>query len=163
MADIPKIAIENVAKAFGPNQVLDGANLSIEPGESVAIIGQSGSGKSVMLKCILGLVRADSGSIRVDGEEVIGLKGRELERMRAKFGMLFQGSALFDSLPIWRNVTFALTQGRLAEPAKMRRIAQENLERVCRSGWRWPARSRRAPKSSSSTNRPPASIRSGRT
>ena len=68
MADIPKIAIENVAKAFGPNQVLDGANLSIEPGESVAIIGQSGSGKSVMLKCILGLVRADSGSIRVDGE-----------------------------------------------------------------------------------------------
>ena len=130
MADIPKIAIENVAKAFGPNQVLDGANLSIEPGESVAIIGQSGSGKSVMLKCILGLVRADSGSIRVDGEEVIGLKGRELERMRAKFGMLFQGSALFDSLPIWRNVTFALTQGRLAEPAKMRRIAQENLERV---------------------------------
>lgn len=130
MADSHKIVIDDVAKAFGPNKVLDGVNLSIEPGESVAIIGQSGSGKSVMLKCILGLVRPDNGSIRVDGEEMIGLKGRELERMRAKFGMLFQGSALFDSLPIWRNVTFALTQGRLAEPIRMRRIAEENLERV---------------------------------
>ena len=115
--EAPKIAIDGVAKAFGSNQVLDGVNLTIEPGESVAIIGQSGSGKSVMLKCILGLIRPDRGSIRVDGEEMVGLQGRELERVRAKFGMLFQGGALFDSLPVWRNVTFALTQGRMREPA----------------------------------------------
>lgn len=128
--EAPKIALDGIAKAFGPNQVLDGVNLTIEPGESVAIIGQSGSGKSVMLKSILGLIRPDRGSIRVDGEEIIGLRGRDLERMRAKFGMLFQGGALFDSLPVWRNVTFALTQGRLREPARMKKIAQENLERV---------------------------------
>ena len=128
--EAPKIAIDGVAKAFGSNQVLDGVNLTIEPGESVAIIGQSGSGKSVMLKCILGLIRPDRGSIRVDGEEMVGLQGRELERVRAKFGMLFQGGALFDSLPVWRNVTFALTQGRMREPARMKKIAEENLERV---------------------------------
>jgi len=117
-------------KAFGDNQVLDGVTLTVEPGESVAIIGQSGSGKSVMLKCILGLVQPDGGSIKIDGEEVIGLRGRELDRMRAKFGMLFQGSALFDSLPVWRNVTFALTQGRIVSARRMRKIAEENLERV---------------------------------
>lgn len=125
-----KIVLENVAKAFGDNQVLDGVTLTVEPGESVAIIGQSGSGKSVTLKCILGLVHPDAGSIRVDGVEVVGMRGRELDRMRTKFGMLFQGSALFDSLPVWRNVTFALTQGRVISPRKMRKIAEENLERV---------------------------------
>ena len=128
--EAPKITLDDVGKAFGANQVLDGFCLTIEPGESVAIIGQSGSGKSVMLKCILGLVRPDRGSIRIDGEEMLGLQGRELERIRAKFGMLFQGGALFDSLPVWRNVTFALTQGRLREPARMKKIAEENLERV---------------------------------
>jgi phospholipid/cholesterol/gamma-HCH transport system ATP-binding protein len=125
-----KIVLDNVSKAFGDNQVLDGVTLTVEPGESVAIIGQSGSGKSVTLKCILGLVQPDSGSIKIDGEEVIGLRGRELDRMRAKFGMLFQGSALFDSLPVWRNVTFALTQGRIVSARRMRKIAEENLERV---------------------------------
>lgn len=125
-----KIELEDVAKAFGPNQVLDGVNLAIEPGESVAIIGQSGSGKSVTLKCILGLMRPDRGSIRIDGEEVVGASQRDIERMRAKFGMLFQGGALFDSLPVWRNVTFGLNQGHNREPRKMRRIAEENLERV---------------------------------
>jgi phospholipid/cholesterol/gamma-HCH transport system ATP-binding protein len=130
MAGMPKIVLDEVAKSFGPNMVLDGVNLTIDHGESVAIIGQSGSGKSVMLKCILGLVRPDRGSILVDGEEIVNLRGRELERVRAKFGMLFQGSALFDSLPVWRNITFGLTQGHMRETAKMRRIAQENLERV---------------------------------
>jgi phospholipid/cholesterol/gamma-HCH transport system ATP-binding protein len=130
MAGTPKIALENLSKAFGDNVVLDGVNLAIEPGESVAIIGQSGSGKSVMLKCILGLMRPDRGSIRIDGEEVIGASARDMARMRAKFGMLFQGSALFDSLPIWRNVTFGLTQGRNRDAAHMRKIAEENLERV---------------------------------
>jgi len=126
----PKIEMTDVAKSFGGTAVLDGVNLSVEPGESLAIIGQSGSGKSVTLKCILGLVRPDRGSITVDGEEAVGLKGRAQEAMRAKFGMLFQGSALFDSMPIWRNVTFGLTQGRHVDAARMRAVAQENLERV---------------------------------
>jgi phospholipid/cholesterol/gamma-HCH transport system ATP-binding protein len=126
----PKIAMEGVAKAFGSMQVLDGVNLTIEPGESVAIIGQSGSGKSVTLKCILGLLSPDRGSIKVDGVEIVGLRGKPLDRMRAKFGMLFQGSALFDSLPVWRNVTFGLTQGRQIGGARLRAIAEENLERV---------------------------------
>jgi phospholipid/cholesterol/gamma-HCH transport system ATP-binding protein len=130
MSGEPKIVLEEVSKAFGSNQVLDGVNLTIEPGESVTIIGQSGSGKSVMLKCILGLIPIDGGSIRVDGVEMRGLRGAALDRMRAKFGMLFQGSALFDSLPVWRNVTFGLTQGRTIEPGRMRKIAEENLERV---------------------------------
>jgi phospholipid/cholesterol/gamma-HCH transport system ATP-binding protein len=125
-----KIELEDVRKAFGTNMVLDGINLTIEAGESVAIIGQSGSGKSVTLKCILGLIRPDGGSIKVDGEEIVGLKGNDLDRVRRKFGMLFQGSALFDSLPVWRNVTFALTQGRLTDARRMRAIAEENLERV---------------------------------
>jgi len=125
-----KIVLENVEKAFGPNKVLDGVTLTVEPGESVVIIGQSGSGKSVMLKCILGLIRPDGGSIRVDGTEISGIRGRDLDRMRSKFGMLFQGSALFDSLPVWRNVTFALTQGRVGSARRMRQIAEENLERV---------------------------------
>ncbi len=125
-----KIRLRDVAKAFGTKRVLEGVNLSIEPGESVAVIGGSGTGKSVMLKCILGLLDPDRGSISVDGEEVLALKGRERERLQAKFGMLFQGGALFDSLPVWRNVTFGLTQGRLREPARMRRLAEENLEKV---------------------------------
>ena len=125
-----KIVLDGVAKTFGSNHVLDGVNLEIERGESMAIIGQSGSGKSVTLKCILGLVKPDRGSIKIDGQDVVGLGGRDLEKMRAKFGMLFQGSALFDSLPIWRNVTFALTQGKARDAANMRRIATENLERV---------------------------------
>ena len=129
MADA-KIVLTGVAKAFGPNVVLDGLDLAIEAGESLAIIGQSGSGKSVTLKCILGLVRPDRGSIKVDGEEVVGLGGAAQERMRARFGMLFQGSALFDSLPVWRNVTFGLTRGQMVEAGRMRRIAEENLERV---------------------------------
>jgi phospholipid/cholesterol/gamma-HCH transport system ATP-binding protein len=130
MATQHKIVLEDVAKAFGSNAVLDGVNLEIERGESMAIIGQSGSGKSVMLKCILGLIRPGRGAIKVDGEDITDLSAREFERVRAKFGMLFQGSALFDSLPIWRNVTFALTQGRSRDQAKMRKIAEENLERV---------------------------------
>ena len=126
----PKIRLSEVAKRFGEKLVLDGVNLAIMPGESVAIIGGSGTGKSVTLKCILGLLQADSGSITIDGQEVVGASDREIAALRAKFGMLFQGSALFDSLPIWRNVTFGLTQGRMREPARMRRVAEENLERV---------------------------------
>lgn len=126
----PKIRLTDVAKRFGEKVVLDGVNLAIEPGESVAIIGGSGTGKSVTLKCILGLLTPDRGSITVDGQEIVGARPRDIAKVRAKFGMLFQGGALFDSLPVWRNVTFGLTQGRRREPARMRAVAQENLERV---------------------------------
>ncbi len=127
---VPKIELTDVAKRFGRNVVLDGLNLKIEPGESVAIIGGSGTGKSVTLKCILGLLKPERGSIKVDGEELLGAPSRGLRRIATKFGMLFQGSALFDSMSVWRNVTFALTQGRATDVARMRDIALENLERV---------------------------------
>ena len=130
MSDQPKIVLKDLAKSFGDTIVLDGLNLSVECGESVAVIGQSGTGKSVMMKCILGLLQPDSGSVLVDGREVVGASEREVEKIRAKFGMLFQGGALFDSLPVWRNVTFGLTRGRLHDAVKMRKIAEENLERV---------------------------------
>lgn len=126
----PKIKLTEVAKRFDEKVVLDGVNLSVEPGESVAIIGGSGTGKSVTLKCILGLLKPDRGSVQVDGQEIVGASTREIEKVRAKFGMLFQGGALFDSLPVWRNVTFGLTQGRMRHAAEMRKIAEENLERV---------------------------------
>ncbi|HEY0271182.1 MAG TPA: ATP-binding cassette domain-containing protein [Sphingomonas sp.] len=125
-----KIKLTDVVKHFGDKRVLDGVNLSIDHAESLAIIGGSGTGKSVTLKCILGLLVPDSGSITVDGTEVVGASAREIAKIRAKFGMLFQGGALFDSMTVWRNVTFGLTQGRMREPARMRRIAEENLERV---------------------------------
>jgi phospholipid/cholesterol/gamma-HCH transport system ATP-binding protein len=125
-----KIKLTEVAKRFDEKVVLDGVNLSVEPGESVAIIGGSGTGKSVTLKCILGLLKPDSGSVQVDGQEIVGARPREIAKVRAKFGMLFQGGALFDSLPVWRNVTFGLTQGRMRHANEMRKIAEENLERV---------------------------------
>lgn len=130
MPGVPKIRLTDVAKAFGSKKVLDGVSLSVEPGESIAIIGGSGTGKSVTLKCILGLLQPDRGTIEVDGEEITHLSGRDRARVQAKFGMLFQGGALFDSLPIWRNVTFGLTQGRATNTSAMRRVAAENLELV---------------------------------
>jgi phospholipid/cholesterol/gamma-HCH transport system ATP-binding protein len=126
----PKIVLADLAKRFGDTVVLDGVNLTVGAGQSVCVIGQSGTGKSVMMKCILGLMQPDRGSILVDGEEMVGASEGNVERIRAKFGMLFQGGALFDSLPVWRNVTFGLTQGRLIDQARMRKAAEENLERV---------------------------------
>lgn len=102
------IELAGVTKAFGAKTVLAGVNLAVQPGESLVIIGGSGTGKSVTLKCILGLLQPDAGSIRVAGQEVTGLKGRALAAHQARFGMLFQGGALFDSLSVWRNVAFAL-------------------------------------------------------
>lgn len=130
MADRPKIELRNVAKSFGFNHVLRDVDLAVETGESLTVIGGSGTGKSVMLKCILGLMQVDAGEILVDGENVCAMKPADRERVREKFGMLFQGGALFDSLPVWRNVTFALTKGRHRNASEMRKIAQENLERV---------------------------------
>jgi phospholipid/cholesterol/gamma-HCH transport system ATP-binding protein len=131
--DTPKIEITDLHKSFGPKRVLRGVNLVVGRGESVVVIGGSGTGKSVLLKCVLGLLRADAGSIKVDGEETIHLWGSERERVRGKFGMLFQGSALFDSLPVWENVAFGLIQGdrmprRQAKEVALRTLAAVGLE-----------------------------------
>jgi phospholipid/cholesterol/gamma-HCH transport system ATP-binding protein len=129
--DVPKIEMWGVAKAFGAKRVLRGVDLSVARGSSMVIIGGSGTGKSVMLKCVLGIVRPDSGTIRVDGEDVAPLRGRQRERMLDKFGMLFQGGALFDSLPVWQNVAFRLLQGHRRRPQReAREIAVEKLRRV---------------------------------
>ena len=108
MSDIPKIKISGVKKGFCDKQVLRGLDLTVGKAESVVIIGGSGTGKSVTLKCILGLLKPDAGMIQVDGEETIKLRGVARDKYLAKFGMLFQGSALFDSLPVWYNVAFKL-------------------------------------------------------
>jgi phospholipid/cholesterol/gamma-HCH transport system ATP-binding protein len=130
MTAVPKIQLTDVHKAFGPKVVLDGIDLSVARGESVVVIGGSGTGKSVMLKSILGLLRPETGSIRIDGEEVVGMKAQDRDRVMKKFGMLFQGGALFDSLKVWENVAFGLIQGQRMERAKARDIAIEKLAQV---------------------------------
>ncbi len=104
----PKIAIRGLRKAFGAKQVLDGIDLDVAAGTSMVVIGGSGSGKSVLLKCILGLIEPDAGSIAIDGRDVLRMPPRDAEQARAQIGMLFQGGALFDSLPVWENVAFGL-------------------------------------------------------
>ncbi|MEO9826771.1 MAG: ATP-binding cassette domain-containing protein [Paracoccaceae bacterium] len=127
------IELANVHKAFGPKKILKGVNLTIPKGESMVIIGGSGTGKSVTLKCVLGLIEADSGMVSVDGQDVTRLKQGSSERddFLAQFGMLFQGGALFDSLHVWENVAFRLLRGSLKRPkAEAREIAIEKLRRV---------------------------------
>ncbi|SDW34842.1 phospholipid/cholesterol/gamma-HCH transport system ATP-binding protein [Ruegeria halocynthiae] len=122
------IRMENVTKAFDDNHVLQGMNLEIPKGTSMVIIGGSGTGKSVALKCILGLIKPDSGMIYVDGKDA--QKG-DRDAFLARFGMLFQGAALFDSLPVWQNVAFRLLRGSLKRQAdEAREIAIEKLRRV---------------------------------
>ncbi|WP_065326011.1 ABC transporter ATP-binding protein [Tritonibacter mobilis] len=122
------IEMRQVAKAFGSNEVLRGVDLEVAKGSSLVIIGGSGTGKSVALKCVLGLIEPDTGEIRVDGKPV-GQGDRDA--FLARFGMLFQGAALFDSLPVWQNVAFRLLRGSLARPRdEAREIAIEKLRRV---------------------------------
>ena len=128
--DAPKIRIAGLEKAFGDARILAGVDLDVAAGESLAVIGQSGTGKSVMIKCVLGLLAPEAGSILIDGEEMVGARTQERARLRRKFGMLFQGGALFDSLPVWRNVTFGLSEGRSGHAAAMKEVAVDNLERV---------------------------------
>jgi len=123
-----KIIVRDVHKRFGRKVVLDGVDLDVAAGESLVVIGGSGTGKSVLIKLILGLLRVDSGSIIVDGVEVTALRGAALAAHQAKFGMLFQGGALFDSLPVWRNVSFALPRSEGA--ARLKAAAIDNLARV---------------------------------
>jgi phospholipid/cholesterol/gamma-HCH transport system ATP-binding protein len=126
----PKIAVRGLKKSFGRKVVLDGIDLDIGVGESVVVIGGSGSGKSVLAKCILGLLQPDSGSIKIDGEEMVGRSSGERERVMRKFGMLFQGAALFDSLSVWENVAFGLIQGRGTDRREAKKIALEKLASV---------------------------------
>ena len=122
------ITLTDVHKAFGANRVLQGVNLTIPTGESMVIIGGSGTGKSVLLKCVLGLVTPDSGTIAVDGVDVTQT---DRDTFLARFGMLFQGGALFDSLSVWQNVAFRLLRGAKKLPkAQAREIAIEKLRRV---------------------------------
>ncbi|GGO25771.1 ABC transporter ATP-binding protein [Gemmobacter aquaticus] len=122
------IELKGVEKRFGSNHVLRGVDLSIASGTSMVIIGGSGTGKSVLLKCILGLVHHDAGQITLDGQDVTT---GDRDEFLARFGMLFQGGALFDSLRIWENVAFRLMRGALKKPkAEAREIAIEKLRRV---------------------------------
>lgn len=122
------ITLSDVHKSFGPKAVLRGASLTVPKGQSMVVIGGSGTGKSVLLKCILGLVTPDSGTITVGGQE---LTPKTRETFLNSFGMLFQGGALFDSLPVWQNVAFRLLRGSLARPRdEAREIAIEKLRRV---------------------------------
>lgn len=130
MNGVPKIELRDVKKSFGRKLVLDGVNLSIQPGDSIVIIGGSGTGKSVTIKCVLGILRPDAGSIKVEGQEVTGLHGRNRDAYLRKFGMLFQGAALFDSLPVWENVAFGLIQGHGISRRRAREIAMEKLAKV---------------------------------
>ena len=126
----PKIAVRGVEKSFGSKRVLDGIDIECGRGESLVIIGGSGTGKSVFVKCILGLLQPEAGSIRIDGEETVGIGRSRRESLMRKFGMLFQGGALFDSLMVWENVAFSLIQGRGMERGKAREIAFDKLAAV---------------------------------
>jgi len=127
---VPKIAVSGLEKSFGPKRVLDGVEIDCAAGESLVIIGGSGVGKSVLIKCILGLIRPDGGSIRIDGSETIRLGRAAREALMRRFGMLFQGSALFDSLRVWENVAFGLIQGRGMLRQQAREIALQKLAAV---------------------------------
>jgi phospholipid/cholesterol/gamma-HCH transport system ATP-binding protein len=130
MSAVPKISLRGVTKSFGNNHVLRGIDLDVAVGESMVVIGGSGTGKSVLLKCILGLIEPDSGSIKIDGEETTKLSDTERNRVMRKFGMLFQGGALFDSLRVWQNVAFGPIQSDGMSPAKAREIAIAKLGNV---------------------------------
>ena len=122
------IELRSLHKSFGQNQVLAGVDLSIERGKSMVIIGGSGTGKSVLLKSILGLITPDQGQILVDGQDVTQA---DRDAFLARFGMLFQGGALFDSVPVWQNIAFRLMRGSLKRPKdEARDIAIEKLRRV---------------------------------
>jgi phospholipid/cholesterol/gamma-HCH transport system ATP-binding protein len=130
MAAPAKIEMTGVNKSFGSNHVLKGIDLSVAPRESVAIIGTSGCGKSVTLKCLNGLVTPESGSIKIDGQEILGQGRAALEAMRQRFGMTFQFGALFDSLPVWQNVTFRLRQQRKLPKKEAREIATDTITQL---------------------------------
>jgi phospholipid/cholesterol/gamma-HCH transport system ATP-binding protein len=126
----PKLKLSGVKKHFGSKVVLDGIDLEIEQGKSLVVIGASGTGKSVTLKCVLGLLKPDEGSIMVDGEEITHVRGSERDAVMEKFGMLFQGGALFDSMKVWENVAFGLIHGKGVDRKKAWEVAIEKIVAV---------------------------------
>ncbi|MEA2817203.1 MAG: phospholipid/cholesterol/gamma-HCH transport system ATP-binding protein [Rhodospirillaceae bacterium] len=125
-----KISLRGITKSFGPKKVLKGIDLEVTPGESMVVIGGSGTGKSVLLKCILGLMQPDDGSIKIDGVETVELGDNGRSQVMRKFGMLFQGGALFDSLRVWENVAFGPIQSDGMPPEKAREVAINKLGNV---------------------------------
>lgn len=125
-----KIELQNVKKSFGSKVVLDGVDLRVNKGESMVIIGGSGTGKSVTLKCILGLMTPDSGIVKIDGKDISKFNNQENQDLMRKFGMLFQGGALFDSMKVWENIAFGLIQGQRMNREEARTIAIEKLKQV---------------------------------
>lgn len=126
----PKIRIRGLRKSFGSKPVLDGVDLDVAAGEGMVILGGSGSGKSVTIKCILGLIRPDAGTIEIDGQDVLHMPRREREALLDRTGMLFQNAALFDSLPVWENVCFKLLAQKRIARTKARDKAAEVLAQV---------------------------------
>lgn len=125
-----KIAITNLVKSFNGNLVLNNVTLNIQEGDSYVIIGGSGTGKSVLLKTIIGLMQADSGSIKINNEETIKLKEQARQELMRKFGVLFQGGALFDSLPVWQNITFGLNRAQKLSVKEAKELAVDKLKLV---------------------------------
>jgi phospholipid/cholesterol/gamma-HCH transport system ATP-binding protein len=130
MTATPKIRIRGLRKSFGPKQVLDGIDLDIAPRTSMVVIGGSGTGKSVLLKCILGLLEPDAGTIEIDGVNLLAAPRADRAAMRARIGMLFQNGALFDSLPVWENVAFGLLAQHKVARGAARAKAIEVLAQV---------------------------------
>lgn len=130
MSETPMIRIRGLSKAFGEKIVLDGVDLDVPAGTSLVVIGGSGSGKSVLLKCVLGLIEADAGSIEVEGVDVLRAPAEQAAAARARIGMLFQNGALFDSLPVWENVAFGLLARRRVGRAEAKRQAADFLAQV---------------------------------
>ncbi len=126
----PMIKVVDLYKAFGTKKVLQGASLEICKGESMVVLGGSGTGKSVLIKCIIGILKADAGKIYVAGQEATSLDEWQMNEMRKKFGMLFQGGALFDSLSVWENVGFGLKQHSNLSDKEIKERAVEKLKLV---------------------------------
>lgn len=140
----PKVSIEvrDLHKSFDGKVVLEGIDFDLYAGESLVIIGGSGTGKSVLIKCILGLLRPDQGSIKIDEQEIVGLSYAQQQKALEKTGMLFQGGALFDSMTVWENVAFGLTHGNHVHVDDAKPIAFEKLKEVDldeSTGYKYPA------------------------
>src|SRR5262249_7053457 len=123
----PVIQVVDLHKSFGDNQVLRGVNLAVEEGSTLVILGGSGSGKTVLLKHLIGLLKPDGGQVLVEGQDIVPLGAEELAKVRTKFGMVFQSAALFDSMTVYENVSFPLREHRRLKEAEMRRIVREKL------------------------------------
>lgn len=124
------IEVRDLKKSFGPQPILDGVSFQIEEGESLVIIGRSGGGKSVLLKHIIGLLQPDAGAVVIDGEDITHMDERNLIRVRSKFGMVFQGAALFDSLSVAENVAFAFRRDKKFTEKEIAKKVSEVLEMV---------------------------------